>query len=336
MKVAVALAGQPTAAPSVAVEGPHGPVRLKWHKLRTRLDEAPFKLSNLALGWGLGASIEVDILASAGGRFLVLHDATLGPSTTGRGRLADLKEADTEGVLHRDGKGRPDPDAPVLSLAALMTRLRNLPHMPGANLQLDLKVTDHCRVTAKSVADAAEAAAGLGHSLIIGSHYLEEARRLADAIPGAKLGYDPMLAASRDRGLARKPERLLRHIERRSKGVRLAYLRYDVVIAAERSGFPLVRRLLDIGIETDAWTVNPGSGISRADLCLLIGSSVRQITTDSSTLLARAIAAALGTAVDSRKALGKKGLRPEYEVGLRSNTLGSRNGGRLRGARRIR
>jgi hypothetical protein len=127
MKVADAQAGRPAAVPPIAVEGPHGPIRLKWHKLRTRLDEAPFKLSNLALGWSLGASVEVDIIASAGGRFLVLHDASLGPSTTGHGRVGDLREADTEGVLHRDGDGRPDPDAKVLSLAELMTRLKGLP-----------------------------------------------------------------------------------------------------------------------------------------------------------------------------------------------------------------
>ena len=79
-------------------------------------------------------------------------------------------------------------------------------------------------------------------------------------MPGARLGYDPMRAASRDPGLARDPERLLRHMERRREGVALAYLRFDVVVAAEARGFPLVARLLDLGIETDAWTVNPGPG----------------------------------------------------------------------------
>jgi hypothetical protein len=100
-----------------------------------------------------------------------------------------------------------------------------------------------------------------------------------------------MLAVSRDSDLARKPERLLRHIERRSEGVTLAYLRHDAVIAAERSGFPLVRRLLELGIETDAWTVNPKSGIPRRDLCTLVGTSVRQITTDAPGGLAEEIRA---------------------------------------------
>jgi hypothetical protein len=34
----------------VSVDGPHGPIGLKWHKLRTHFTEAPFKPCNLALG----------------------------------------------------------------------------------------------------------------------------------------------------------------------------------------------------------------------------------------------------------------------------------------------
>ena len=49
----MAATAVPGAFPPVAVDGPHGLVRLKWHKLRTRLAEAPFKRSNLTLGWRL-------------------------------------------------------------------------------------------------------------------------------------------------------------------------------------------------------------------------------------------------------------------------------------------
>ncbi|TJW39515.1 MAG: hypothetical protein E5W83_30710, partial [Mesorhizobium sp.] len=73
----------------------------------------------------------------------------------------------------------------------------------------------------------------------------------------------------------------LRHIERRMAGVTLAYLRFDAIIAAEKQGFPLVARLLDLGIETDAWTVNPGRENRDATLCALVKAKVRQITTDA-------------------------------------------------------
>ncbi|NRP75089.1 hypothetical protein ILFOPFJJ_06012 [Ensifer psoraleae] len=270
-----------TANPPVAVEGPYGPVRLKWHKLRTHLAEAPFKPSNLALGWQLGASLEVDILATADGCFAVLHDPTLGPSTTGHGRISRIPIASMSGLFHRDAGGSPDPDAPVLSLAELVAPLRNLPRAPSANLQLDLKLLEGHALPDSAIADAAAAVAGLEDAIVVGSHHLDAARRLVAAMPGARLGYDPMLAVSRQRSL-RDPERLLRHIERRRTGVSLAYLQFDAIVASEKQGgFPLVARLLELGIETDAWTVNPGRQISDAVLRRLIGSRVRQITTDA-------------------------------------------------------
>jgi glycerophosphoryl diester phosphodiesterase len=286
---ALEASGQTSSMP-IAVEGPHGSIRLKWHKLRTHLAEAPFKRSNLMLGWRLGASVEVDILATADGRFAVLHDPTLGPSTTGRGRVLHMPISSMGGLFHRDADGAGDPDAPVLSLAELVAPLRTLPRAPSANLQLDLKILEGHAISDSALADAATAIAGLADSIVIGSHHLNDARRLVAAMPGARLGYDPMLAASRQPGL-RDPERLLRHIERRRAGVSLAYLRFDAIVAAENQGFPLVARLLDLGIETDAWTINPGRGISGSTLRTLVEAKVRQLTTDAPGLIARRIRA---------------------------------------------
>ncbi|MBB4187248.1 glycerophosphoryl diester phosphodiesterase [Sinorhizobium terangae] len=272
----------------VAVEGPHGPIRLKWHKLRRQPTQAPFIRSNLALGWQLGASLEIDMLATADDRFAVLHDPTLGPSTTGRGHVSRTPIASMSGLFHRDADGDPDPDAPVLSLAELVAPLRRLPRAPSANLQLDLKLLERHAVPDSAVADAAAAVAGLADAIVVGSHHLDEARRLVAAIPGARLGYDPMLAVSRQPAL-RDPERLLRHMERHRTGVSLAYLRFDAIVAAETQGFPLVQRLLDLGIETDAWTVNPGPAISDATLRTLVEAKVRQITTDAPSEIFRLI-----------------------------------------------
>lgn len=280
-------------APSVpiAAEGPRGPVRLKWHRLRTSFHEAPFKPANLALGWRVGASLEVDILACGDGRFAVVHDVTLGPSTTGRGRVATTPLAAMAGLRHRDRRGVGDPDAPVLSLADLVAPLPTLRRAPSANLQLDLKVLEARSVPERAIAEAGKAVAGIADAIVVGSHFLDEARRLAAAIPGARLGYDPMLAASRDPDMARKPERLLRHMERRAEGVTLAYLHYDAIAAAAAAGFPLVDRLLDLGMETDAWTLNPGPQLTDRLLRTLLQAGVRQITTDAPDELARRIAA---------------------------------------------
>jgi glycerophosphoryl diester phosphodiesterase len=279
-----------TAVP-ISVDGPHGPIRLKWHKLRTCYAEAPFKHFNLALGWRLGASLEIDILTSADHRFVVAHDATLGPSTTGSGRITRMPAAAVSGYFHRDRHGVADPDAPVLPLADLVAPLRSLERGQESNLQLDLKVTEGYALSEAAIADAATAVAGLEHAIIVGSYHVDEARRMAAAMPGVRLGYDPMRAVSREQALARDPGRFLRHIERRRQGVSIAYLQYGFVVASERRGFRLVNRLLDLGIETDAWTVNPDDGLTDAVLRILVAAKVRQITTDAPSALAGRIAA---------------------------------------------
>jgi hypothetical protein len=195
------------------------------------------------------------------------------------------------GLCHRDGAGAADANAPVLGLGELLAPLRSLPRAPGATLQLDLKLPEGRPVPAAALADAAAAAADLGPAIVVSSYYLDQARQVVAAVPGARLGYDPLRAVSRDPGLARDPSRLLRHIERRRDGVVLACLRYDLVVAAEARGFPLVGRLLDLGIETDAWTLNPGPHLRKAMLRCLVEAGVRQITTDAPIELARRIAA---------------------------------------------
>jgi glycerophosphoryl diester phosphodiesterase len=283
------LAGRAAPAP-ITVEGPRGPIRLKWHKLRTRLDEAPFKPANLALGWQIGASLEIDIMTSADGRFVVLHDSTLGPATTGSGRVSKTPLAAMAGLLHRDRRGIADADAPVLSLSALLAPLASLPRASTTSLQLDLKVPEAKALPVTAIADAAAAVAGIEDAIVVGSMDLGAARSLAAAMPGVRLGYDPHRAIERSPDLAAFPERLLRHIERRKAGLTLAYLRFDLVLTAAEHGFPIVDRLLDVGIETDAWTVNPGPSLADHALRTLLRAGVCQITTDAPRELARHIA----------------------------------------------
>lgn len=274
----------------VSVVGPQGPIKLKWHKLRTRFAEAPFKLSNLALGWQGGASLEIDILASADHRFVVAHDATLGPSTTGRGHIARLPIGAMKNLFHRDRNGAPDPDAPLLSLADFVAPLRALRRTSETHLQLDLKLPQGQVPSEASIADMAAVVAGLERAIVVGSYYLDAARSIVSALPGARLGYDPMRAVSRDPGLARDPERLLRHLEGRRNAVWIVYLQFELVVAAEAQGFPLVRRLLGLGIATDAWTVNPGPKLTDTVLRRLVEAQVHQITTDAPIEIARRIA----------------------------------------------
>ena len=228
------LADAAAAAVPISVDGPHGPIRLKWHKLRTRLGEAPFKRSNLALGWRPGASLEIDILASRG---RPLRRGARRDARPGHDRARPDREHAARGLL---GALPPRPRRRRRSRCAgpVSRRSRRAAPRPAAgpdaNLQLDLKVVEGQSLPDALIADAAAAVAGLERQIVIGSHYLEEARALVAAMPGARLGYDPMRAASRDPGLGRDPERLLRHMERRKDGVALAYLQFEAVTASGR------------------------------------------------------------------------------------------------------
>jgi glycerophosphoryl diester phosphodiesterase len=275
----------------VEVDGPYGPVRLKWHKLRTHFHEAPFKPSNLALGWRTGASLEIDILTCADDSFVVLHDATLGPSTTGKGRVASIPIDAFAGHMHRDRNGDADPAAPILSLEDLLAIVATLPRAPTASLQLDLKMPEGRDMPASMIAAVSAAATGFEEAIIVGSTNLDAARSLVEALPGARLGYDPLRAVERSPDLAHAPERLLRHIEQRRQGVSIAYLHYQLVLEAAARGFPLVAELLALGIETDAWTINPDTGLTDQAMRDLLSSGIRQLTTDAPAELATRIAA---------------------------------------------
>ncbi len=267
----------------MAVQGPCGPVRLKWHNCERTSPRRPSSVRISALGWQLGASLEVDILRHSRWPLRGSHDR--------RSVLDDWPRPCSAHADRRDERffppgrcGHPESDAPVLSLADLIAPLRTRRRAPSANLQLDLKLLEGHSLPDSAIADAAAAVAGLEDAIVVGSHHLNDARRLVAAIPGARLGYDPMLAVSRQPGL-RDPEQLLRHMERRGAGVSLAYLRFDAIVAAEKQGFPLVARLLDLGIETDAWTVNPGGDVNDTILRTLVEAKVRQITTDVSSAI---------------------------------------------------
>ncbi len=68
---------------------PHEPrlPRLKWHMLRRRRGDPPFFRRNLVAGLEAGAALEVDLVVTADGHFLCLHDLTLDAETTGTGPL---------------------------------------------------------------------------------------------------------------------------------------------------------------------------------------------------------------------------------------------------------
>lgn len=76
--------------------------RVKWHMLRRQKSDAAFLRENLVAALEIGAACEVDIVFTADGHALCLHDRTLDRETTGHGRVADMTRAETE-RLHQRG-----------------------------------------------------------------------------------------------------------------------------------------------------------------------------------------------------------------------------------------
>ena len=107
------------------------------------------------------------------------------------------------GISTATPMARPIPTRRSCRSRRLVAPLRTLPRAPSANLQLDLKLLEGHALPDSAIADAAAALDGLADAIVVGSHHLEDARRLVAAIPGARLGYDPMLAVSRQPGPAR-------------------------------------------------------------------------------------------------------------------------------------
>src|SRR5690606_12743345 len=115
-----ALSPEPAAGePAIALAAGERLVALKWHQLRRRLEDPVFARANLKAGLAAGAALEVDLLATADGYLVCLHELTLDEETTGHGPVAAQPSAAVLALRQRDAAGRPT-GSPVLSLGELV------------------------------------------------------------------------------------------------------------------------------------------------------------------------------------------------------------------------
>ena len=98
--------------------------RLKWHQLRRRRSDPVFLRANLEAALQTGAACEVDLVATADGHFLCLHDLTLDAETTGTGPVAALDRIEIERLRQRAPDGRPLADSKRI-LVIFATDARN-------------------------------------------------------------------------------------------------------------------------------------------------------------------------------------------------------------------
>lgn len=252
--------------------------------LRRRKSDPAHLRANLDAALAQGAACEVDIVFTADGHAVCLHDLTLDRETTGRGPVAEASRAEIERLRQRGADG-----APVSSAPLFLDEVAEVVHRLGcaapALVQLDVKPP----VTALTTAALAAIAAALGDhadAFIAGGYEWEMIERLRRAVPGLHAGFDPL--DFYPRGLA------LDAAQFRALGARtiatapdasIYYLEARLVLAALDRGVDLVATVSGAGARVDAWTIDADRADLRDVLRRLIGAGCHQITSNDPEIL---------------------------------------------------
>lgn len=255
-------------------------VALKWHKLRQRAADPAFSRAGLRAGLAAGASLEVDLVATADAAFVCLHDRTLDAETTGTGPVAGHTTAEIGNLRQRANDGQPLDD-PVLSLAELVGIAGPLlPAGPGdGRIQLDLKE----RLATLRVSPEAFAATlgrQAGWFSLSGDDWAAVERL---TVPGLRLGYDPWDLI--EQGLA--PAEVIRRTLDGAAHASIIYLHYRFLLGCLQAGMDPVASLQAAGRRVDAWTVDPDLPDIADLLRRLVAAGVDQITTNDPLTLER-------------------------------------------------
>ena len=253
--------------------------RLKWHKLRRRRSDAPFLRQNLAAGLTAGAALEVDLVVTADGHFLCLHDLTLDAETTGTGPVAAATRTEVAQLRQRGTNGEVLDEPPLFldEVAAIVSRLGR---DSGGLTQLDIK-EPQVRFDDALLVQLAGTIGPLRHRFIASGCDSKLIARLRKTAPDMICGFDPLDHYDLD-GLrtAADFEALADDTSRLAPGAAIYYLEADLVLKGIDLGVSLVERLTGNGAEVDAWTVDADRPRLRDMLQRLIGAGVHQITTN--------------------------------------------------------
>jgi glycerophosphoryl diester phosphodiesterase len=253
--------------------------RLKWHMLKRRRTDPPFLRANLEAGLKSGAALEVDVVATADGHFVCLHDLTLDNETTGAGPVAARSRAEIEGFSQRGVSGEVI-GSPPLFLDEVVTAAAAHRQPQGGLVQIDVK--DPAERYDETLIDRFRETLGArGHHFIASGLDWPVIERLADATPGLRRGFDPLAMYPRG-GPDSAPgyEMLAAATLRAAPGASVYYLEANLVLKGLHLGINLVKRLAGPDVEIDAWTVDANRPEVLDALRRLIDAGVRQITTN--------------------------------------------------------
>lgn len=261
--------------------------RLKWHRLRLSLDAPLFSADTMALGFSVGASMELDLRVRGDGGFVVLHDADLQGETTGHGRVCETA-AGTIRDLRMKAGGTP----PILSedLASLLTKAH-----PEALLQFDMK-DKLATIGERGLDHLAEHFSNAGGSIIVSGGDLDLIVAIKNRLPEIPRGIDPtdkLADILATRGTAAVEAELKADLQGPTEPD-MIYLSWPLVLTAHDEGLDLIGLCHDAGRRVDAWTYNlknRDTGFTDAEwqqFATLMSLKPDQVTTDEAPATERA------------------------------------------------
>ena len=262
--------------------------RLKWHMLRRRKSDAAFLRENLTAALRSGAACEVDIVFTADGHALCLHDRTLDRETTGYGRVADTTRAAIERLRQRGPDGAPLDSAPLF-LDEVVSVVTAFGVTAPALVQLDMKARADALTTvaldriARVLHDNADA-------FIASAYEWEIVERVVAAVSGLHAGFDPLAFYARSFALDAAGFRdVATRMLATAPAASIYYLEAKLILAALERGVDLVAEVISAGAEVDAWTIDADHPQLNDVLRRLIDAGCHQITSNDPDRLIRAI-----------------------------------------------
>jgi glycerophosphoryl diester phosphodiesterase len=271
----------PAATPAVALEAGDRLIALKWHQLRRRRQDPAFARDNLAAALAAGATVEVDLVATADGDFVCLHELTLECETTGCGAVTGHSSAAVLALRQRGNAGEPL-DSAVLGFSELVAIVRSHrpPGRPDGRVQLDLKeplagiTVEVCRRFAKELGDLE------GWFTLSGPSW-PAIERLAATVPGLATGFDPEDAIEAGMAAHDVPGHLLET----APSARIFYLDHGFVLDCLAKGYNPIAPLCAAAKQIDCWTLDADHDRVLEKLEALIAAGADQITTNDPEML---------------------------------------------------
>ncbi|KQN78294.1 glycerophosphodiester phosphodiesterase family protein [Devosia sp. Leaf64] len=262
---------------------------IKWHRGRRKPIDPVFTGSRILEAMRLGASVEVDLVIHADHGCAILHNFALDAETTGTGLVRETPASVLRELNLRGNDGQPIADKVMLleDLCALLSKEK--PH-PDALLQLDFK-EGHAALTPSIVANFGASVAPVADYLILSGGDFDAIGMLTNSAPKLRSGYDPCYGESLAKLQATGDyQTFISEALATAPDADMIYLAYEIVLAADKSGFDIVAPIHAAGKRIDAWTIRQVDSSTIPLIERLLALKVDQITTDDPEGLAAAFA----------------------------------------------